>query len=274
MARPSAAFDPRELWLRIASAAVLLPIALGAIYLGSWPFGLLMALLCALMAREWARIAGAPGDRVLAGAMMAVTAASVVGAQAAEFALSLIVLGAGAVAVGLLAGARAPRAAWAIAAGVVYIGITGDAAAWLRSYAEDGSFVILWLVALVVATDVGAYVAGRLIGGPKLAVAISPNKTWAGLVGGMTAAALVSAFGFALPLGGAIGWSALSGAVLAAVAQAGDLLESWMKRRSGLKDSGRGIPGHGGFLDRFDGFLAATPAMAALILVLGTAPIR
>lgn len=274
MARPSAAFDPRELALRIASAAVLLPIALGAIYLGSWPFGLLMALLCALMAREWVRISGAGGDRVLTVAAMLLTAASVLGAQAAEFALSLIVLGVGALVLGLVARRRVPAAAWAVGAGAIYIGITGDAAAWLRSHAADGTFVILWLVAVVVATDVGAYVAGRLIGGAKLAPAISPNKTWAGLLGGMAAAGLVSAFGFALPLGGAIGWSAFSGAVLAAVAQGGDLLESWMKRRAGVKDSGRGIPGHGGFLDRFDGFLAATPAMAALILVFGTAPIR
>ncbi len=111
----------------------------------------------------------------------------------------------------------------------------------------------LSLLLAVIATDIGAYFAGRSIGGPKIAPSISPSKTWAGLAGGMAGAALV------LMLGRGNGMAAEAiggGAMLAIVAQAGDFFESWMKRRAGVKDSGKLIPGHGGLFDRVDGLLA------------------
>ena len=128
---------------------------------------------------------------------------------------------------------------------------------------------MLWLFAVVWATDIGAYAAGRTIGGPKLAPAISPNKTWSGLAGGVALAAAVGAI--AAWIQGAVDvvlLAAVSG-VLAVVAQGGDLLESRLKRRVGAKDSSNLIPGHGGFLDRFDGILAAALVVSGSIWLRG-----
>ena len=129
--------------------------------------------------------------------------------------------------------------------------------------------VVLGIVAVVIATDTGAYFSGRAIGGPKIAPSISPSKTWAGLIGGMTAAGLVS-FAFfysnvgdgAFSLMGAV--ALLIGAMLAVVAQTGDFFESWLKRRAGVKDSSNLIPGHGGVFDRFDGLLPVSIASIGL----------
>ena len=129
--------------------------------------------------------------------------------------------------------------------------------------------VVLGVVAVVIATDTGAYFSGRAIGGPKIAPRISPSKTWAGLGGGMLAAGLVSFAFFYSNVGersfSLMGLVALAiGAVLAIVAQAGDFLESWLKRKANLKDSGRLIPGHGGVLDRVDGLLPVAIVSAEL----------
>jgi CDP-diglyceride synthetase len=136
--------------------------------------------------------------------------------------------------------------------GVIYIG--GAALALLSL----GSAARWMLIGIVIATDVGAYFAGRTIGGPKIAPAISPSKTWAGLGGGMLASALLMAGVASMSLQpGFILLSALLGAAIAVVAQVGDFFESWMKRRAGVKDSGNLIPGHGGMFDRVDGLLLA-----------------
>ena len=128
--------------------------------------------------------------------------------------------------------------------------------------------VVLGIVAVVIATDTGAYFSGRTIGGPKIAPRISPSKTWAGLGGGMIAAGLVSLGFFVSNGGGAgslMGLAAFAiGAVLAIVAQAGDFLESWLKRRAAIKDSSNLIPGHGGVLDRIDGLLPVAIVAAEL----------
>jgi phosphatidate cytidylyltransferase len=126
----------------------------------------------------------------------------------------------------------------------------------------------VWLLLVVWTTDIGAYFAGRSIGGPKLAPRISPGKTWAGLVGGMAAAGLVG--GLLTALAGAGFWLAAGlGALLAAVAQAGDLFESRLKRHAGVKDSGHLIPGHGGLLDRIDGLVFAAPTFALVVALMG-----
>ncbi|MDP6952500.1 MAG: phosphatidate cytidylyltransferase, partial [Alphaproteobacteria bacterium] len=120
------------------------------------------------------------------------------------------------------------------------------------------------------ATDSGAYAFGRLIGGPRLAPRVSPGKTWAGLFGGMLSAAIV---GFGIASYYALGVAIMAGLVaagLAALAQAGDLFESWLKRRRGMKDAGNLIPGHGGLLDRVDGMMTATPALALLLLLVNS----
>lgn len=163
------------------------------------------------------------------------------------------------------------RLVWLVA-GLVYVG----AAAWALLSLASGPRILL--IALVIATDVGAYFAGRAIGGPRIAPAISPSKTWAGLLGGMAAAALVAALALRLAPDVFVGEAspvlddpglalivALGGACIAVVAQAGDFFESWMKRRAGVKDSGALIPGHGGLFDRVDGLLLA--AIAAGLFV-------
>lgn len=151
---------------------------------------------------------------------------------------------------GFVGGARA-RGLWN-AAGIAYIGFASVVLAFLRSDIF-GMTAVLSVVGGVIATDVGAYFAGRTIGGPKIAPVISPSKTWAGLAGGMIGATIVLVEGRGqTPL-----WQAVFGGVLfAVVAQAGDFFESWMKRRAGVKDSGNLLPGHGGLFDRLDGLLA------------------
>jgi len=142
---------------------------------------------------------------------------------------------------------------------------------WLRGDDPVGRDTLFWLLLLVWATDIGAYAAGRLIGGPLLLPVVSPKKTWAGLVGGVVSAGLVGlGVGLALSLPHPA-WLAVASGVLAVVAQAGDLMESWVKRRWGVKDSSNIIPGHGGLLDRVDGLLAAALAVALATLASGTA---
>ena len=139
---------------------------------------------------------------------------------------------------------------------------------WIRDRSYDGLALVLWIFLIVWGTDIGAYFTGRRIGGPKLAPAISPGKTWAGFYGGVVAATLV---------GGA--WAAFAGLhpvilllapLFAVAAQAGDLFESWMKRRAGVKDSGAWLPGHGGIFDRLDGLLPVA-ILTALAVIAGAA---
>jgi len=155
--------------------------------------------------------------------------------------------------------------AWYIT-GFVYAALAALALLWIRERADqaDGLRLVLWVFIVVWSVDIGAYFSGRAIGGPKLAPSISPGKTWAGFYGGVVAATL---------LGGA--WVLYTGLhpvqlllapLFAAAAQGGDLFESWMKRRAGVKDSGRWLPGHGGVFDRVDGLLpvAILTAIAAI----------
>ena len=161
------------------------------------------------------------------------------------------------------------RWAWYVC-GLAYVGLAGEMLLRMRAL---GALAVLVVVGAVVATDVGAYFAGRTFGGPKIAPRISPSKTWAGLAGGMIAATAAVAgmlawvhaqevgfyhqfHGLALPPEPVVWVKALWGAGIAVVAQAGDFFESWMKRRAGVKDSGRLLPGHGGLFDRVDGLLA------------------
>lgn len=152
--------------------------------------------------------------------------------------------------------------------GIVYITLPVTSLFALRSL-ESGFSIVLWMLIVVWATDIAAYFTGRALGGPKLAPTISPNKTWSGLGGGVLAAGLagciftwIIAPAHLLPI-------TLLSAVLAVVAQGGDLLESGLKRHFGIKDSGTLIPGHGGILDRIDGLITAAPVVAIIVLVNG-----
>jgi phosphatidate cytidylyltransferase len=250
---------------RTLSALVLAPPALAAAWAGGYAFAALVAVAAAIMCWEWhgmiRRGFGWCG-RLAAGGC----------AVACLLAATLPLWALAAVAVAVLASAAladtAAERAWA-ASGALYAGVPSVALVWLRSGGLSGREVLFWLLLAVWATDIGAYAFGRLIGGPLLAPAISPKKTWAGLIGGMVSAAAVgAAFAAAAGMGDA-GMMAAGSALLAVIAQAGDLLESWVKRRWGVKDASNIIPGHGGVLDRVDGLLAAGTAVAVATLATG-----
>jgi len=169
-----------------------------------------------------------------------------------------------------LSGLTRKAAALWFGLGFIYVAIPCAAIMWLRSDPTVGLQQIGWIVALVIAADTGAYIAGRSIGGPKLAPRISPNKTWAGLGGAVASAAIVGSVTAAL-LGQPSPWplAALS-AGLAIIEQAGDLAESAFKRHFGVKDASNIIPGHGGALDRVDGLIAVAATVAAINLWLGS----
>ena len=168
---------------------------------------------------------------------------------------------------GLVSRYAAGRRPFWLIGGLVYIGGAVASLIWTRE--TLGPAVTGVLLASVWAVDIGAYFAGRAIGGPKLAPRISPAKTWSGLFGGAVAAALIFMV-YSLQLGEgawALASAVVAGLAIAIIAQAGDLFESWMKRRAAVKDSGRLIPGHGGLFDRVDGLLAVAFAHGLVSIV-------
>ena len=234
-------------------------MALAAVWYGAWALVALAGLAGVAMAWEWTRLTlgrfGA-GGLVLALMALGVAVLGLIWPVAAPW-----VVVAAALAAPLLQRADGRSPLWLLA-GAVYIGLPIAAVVWVRVLGRETLF---WLLGVVWATDIGAYAAGRAIGGPKLMPRVSPKKTWAGLAGGVASAAAVG--GVAASYTG-LPWPALvaiSGG-LAVVAQAGDLAESSVKRYFGVKDSSGIIPGHGGVLDRLDGLLAAAPVVAALCL--------
>lgn len=256
---------------RIVSALVLAPIALGLTYMGGAAFNGMLLLVAVLMAYEWNRLCC--GGTSVSGAVITIAVLASVGVAAAgrtEIALGVTLIGTGlafAVSTALM-GMSQKRPLW-LAAGVLYIALPCIAVIWLRAAPEVGLAIIMWLFAVIWATDVGAYFAGRGIGGPKLAPSISPKKTWAGLVGGMIAAGIVGAV-----TATTLDWPNTPGVILfsislAVISQGGDLMESAIKRAFKVKDSGNLIPGHGGLLDRLDGFMTAAPSVAAVALLGG-----
>ena len=268
---PTAAASRSARWgdlrKRAISAALLAPLALLCIWLGAVPWTALIAVAAVGLGMEWANLCG---KRALAWPGVAVpiqlAAAGIVTAAGMPLvAVPLLLLGTGLV---LLSTGRR-----ALAAGVLYVGLPLVALAWLRGAGEVGRANVLFVVLIVWASDIGAYLVGRMVGGPKLAPAISPGKTWSGAIGGLVIAMAVGeaaahAFGGGLAPHVA-GRAAAVACMLGVASAAGDLVESWIKRRFGVKDSGRLIPGHGGLLDRLDGLLAAAPAASLLALVLG-----
>jgi phosphatidate cytidylyltransferase len=258
--------------LRVLSALALLPIALVVVVLGGWSFAVSVALMVGLMAREWAGLCarrfGTRSGRVAGGAALVVAISAVLLIAAGRPEAALVWLLGGALLAAILAWMLGSPPAWT-GLGVVYLGLPALALIWLRSVPDLGLGLLLGLLAVVWTTDTAAYVTGRSLGGPRLAPAISPGKTWSGLCGGVLGAALAGAVAAWLLGSGRLVQGAGLGAFLAAVAQLGDLLESAFKRLAGVKDSGSLIPGHGGVLDRVDGLLLAAPALAVLGLIAG-----
>lgn len=257
---PMAASD---LPTRFAMGVLMVAVAVAAVWLGGWPFRLLAAAAAALMLVEWADMHRVPrlwawiGAGLLAANLLA--AAEYFYPVAAGEAELTIAGFAPPVVLALLLGlaSRRPVMAW----GYAYVALPAFAIVvigWIDMV------LVLWVLVVTWATDIVAYFAGRAIGGPKLAPRISPNKTWAGLAGGIAGAA---AFGwlvaFWFEIGAPFTWL---GAAMGLIAQGGDLYESWEKRRAGVKDSGTLLPGHGGVLDRLDGLLAVSAATMVLLL--------
>ncbi len=238
-------------------------------WFGSPWLPLLTALAAAVMAWEWGRLcrAGRPGATgiVLVGVVVATVAAAAL--AAVWLAILAGLLGAGIVYCTARSG-FGPEPGWT-ALGTLWVALPCVCVLWLADEQTIGRATLLWVLALVWATDIGAYAIGRALGGPRLAPRWSPRKTWAGLAGGVLGAV-------------AVGWASaaslgispvlpliLVSAGLAIVEQFGDLAESAVKRRFGVKDTGGLIPGHGGLLDRLDGLLAVAPAVTLLTLVGG-----
>lgn len=278
---PSAAAQSAKRWRdlkkRALSAAVLGPGALLCIWLGALPWTALMTLAIALLSWEWVRLCGLR-SRAWPGIAVPLT----VGAACGLAVFSLPVPGLAVLLAGFLGtwiaaprlrrrgGGAPPPTSW-LALGVLYIGLAGIALIELRHDNEAGRNNVLFLIFVVWASDIGAYLVGRMVGGPKLAPAISPGKTWSGAVGGLLCCMLVGwlAADFLVP-GNPPALKVLAVAALLGVAtQLGDLLESAVKRHFGVKDSSMLIPGHGGVLDRLDGLLAAAPVAALLAFAVG-----
>jgi phosphatidate cytidylyltransferase len=242
----------RNFLTRVMAALVLAPLAIAAAYAGGWLWAALVTLASIGLYVEWLTVVGeARQMRVVAwGAVALVLAGFCLAAGHVDAALLVLALGLAVTA--LLA---PERRIW-VATGFGYAAAAEMASVLVRLDRIYG-FVALMLILLVVwVTDIGGYFAGRGIGGPKLWPRISPKKTWAGAIGGF-AASLAVAGGFAAFDLGKTGPLLLLSAVLSMASQLGDLFESAVKRRFGVKDSSHIIPGHGGLLDRLDGFVAA-----------------
>ena len=265
---------PRNLALRIFSALVILPPVALLLVLGGVYFTVLVAVIAGCMAWESASMVSR-AERPLVAGMAAATSAVIVLASivtAGPGQLGFVAIAGFAAVMAAASISRSPGGAWIIIGGAVTL-LPCFAVLWLRAGEPHGLLLVAWLFAAVVATDVGAYAAGRLFGGPKLAPQISPNKTWSGLFGGMAASAAVGAVV-------AVYWAgtdpvilAATSAVLAVVAQIGDLMESAFKRKYAVKDSGSLIPGHGGVLDRLDGHMAAITFTALIVMISGQTPL-
>lgn len=260
-----------NLFKRIASALTLLPIVLGLVYVGGWWFFALLAIGGWIMMAEWHHLTGVTGKKTLiASTLTALLFPALITYfdDSEQFAIILVLI-IFLLSLSLLATPPQKIAAQATTykarnnsgAGMAYVGLALTSLAWLRLQ-DDHGLIVIWTFFVVWAMDVGGYFAGKGIGGPKLAPKMSPKKTWAGLIGGMVLAAIVS---FMISISFDLGDSLLmpfAGAIIAVIAQLGDLYESAIKRAMNKKDSGDIIPGHGGILDRVDGLVFAAPAVA------------
>ncbi|MGB8136661.1 MAG: CDP-archaeol synthase [Pseudolabrys sp.] len=243
-----------NLLLRVVSAAVLAPLALVAAYIGGLPFALFWGIAALVVLWEWMTLVVGPNYRLLVLSCAAAIAVADFLAWLGRPVTALFMVGLGALAGAIFAPSE--RRLW-VMAGAGYAGGMVLAPVFLRADAGFGFAVLLLLFAIVWTTDVLGYFAGRAFGGPKLWPAVSPKKTWSGAIAG-TVGAVVVALLVAAQFGSFDRIAIIAVALLLSImAQAGDLFESWVKRRFDAKDSSHIIPGHGGVMDRLDGFWAA-----------------
>ena len=263
-----------ELPRRVATGIVLVAVAVSALWLGGLFWAALATAAVLLMFTEWAAMHRLPalGRRLGLGLL----AGAAILTHFNDWATALLLLGGGAGLGGLflarLAGRRAGLLDRGFVMGLLYCGLPVVALIWLRAQ-PWGLYATLFVMLLVWGADIFAYFAGRSIGGPRLAPAISPNKTWSGAVGGL-AGSLVAAGVMCLVWPGYANMAgvlrlALLALPLAVLSILGDLYESWLKRRAGVKDSGTLLPGHGGVMDRLDGLVPAAVAGAGVFAATG-----
>ena len=250
-----------NLALRVGSALVLIPLALAAAYLGGWPFAIFWAIAALAVLWEWTMLVAGRGNHLI----IAVAAAAIVVAvfifERGRPGIAILIIMLGAIAAAIFAPTE--RRGWVIG-GVCYAGAMFIAPVLLSADGHLAFIALTYLFAIVWSTDIFGYFAGRAIGGARLAARISPKKTWAGAIAGAMAGVCAGVIvGKAAGLENllALGFLAL---LLTAAAQAGDLLESFIKRHFGAKDASNLIPGHGGVMDRLDGFWAAALAGAMI----------
>jgi phosphatidate cytidylyltransferase len=254
----------RNLLMRVAVALVLAPAAIASAYVGGWLWTALVTLAAIGLYVEWLMIVGAAREAKVVASGIVALALSVVCLAAGRIDASLL---ASALGLGVVAWLSKARRHWN-AVGFFYATVAAIASAIVRLDQTCG-FVALMLILLVVwVTDIGGYFAGRGIGGPRLWPRVSPKKTWAGAIAGFGSSLIIGAGFAAFGLGRTAPLLALS-AVLSIASQLGDLFESAVKRRFGVKDSSHLIPGHGGLMDRLDGFVAAVVLAAILGLIRG-----
>lgn len=253
--------DSRNLLARIGAAAVLVPVTIAIAYAGSWLWTALVTLVSIGLFVEWLMVVGGRTalNTIVGGAVLAL-AGLCLAVHRIDVSVGVALIGIIVVAV-----VSPARRGWS-ALGFVYASAALIASTIVRFDSTAGFAALMLILLIVWVTDIGGYFAGRGIGGPKLWPRVSPKKTWAGAIGGF-AASLAVAAGFAAFGVGEILPLLLLSAVLSVVSQLGDLFESAVKRRFGVKDSSQIIPGHGGLLDRLDGFVAAV-VVAALIGIL------
>ena len=256
--------DSHNLLMRIVAALVLAPLAIATAYAGGWLWAGLVTLASVGLYLEWLMVVNAARDlRVTASGSVALAVAGWYLA-AGHLQVVLAALALGFIAVALLSG---ERRRWTMA-GFLYAAAAQVASVLVRLDEPEGLIALIFVLLVVWGADIGGYFAGRGIGGPKLWPRVSPKKTWSGALGGFAAslaiAAGFAAFGFGKPLP-----LLVLAAILSIASQLGDLLESAVKRRFGVKDSSHIIPGHGGLMDRLDGYVAAIVLAAVFGILRG-----
>lgn len=255
----------QDFGLRLLSGLAVGVVAAAFVFMGTTTFALFVVAVALLLSWEWSRLVHGADAEVLLGVHLVTAFAAAVLAAFGYAGLGLLALAIGAIIAMVL---TLERNSIYAAMGVFYAGLPAIAIIWLRSDSAYGLVAVVYLILVIIAADTAAFIGGRLLGGPKLWPRVSPNKTWAGFISALIGGAVVGAcFWFALPEASPL-YLACMAVALSAVSQAGDLAESALKRRFGVKDSGKLIPGHGGIMDRMDGLVAAASAAGLLALAI------
>lgn len=264
--------DPREqertpasLKLRWASALLLVPLSLWTVWQGGWLFASLIGLVAVLMAFEWTRLVHGKGVLWVFYIHSAILLLSICLTALGEPGYGMLAIAFGALLVFIVALKTGRDPGWSLL-GIVYTALPCVSILWIRTTHNLGLEIVVSLFFVIWATDTGAYLAGKTLGGPKLVPKLSPSKTWAGLAGAVFWAALFALIAAYLVDVRPLILFTVAGALLAIVAQIGDIAESAVKRHFRAKDTSGFIPGHGGVLDRFDGLMFAVVTVALVLL--------